>query len=351
MIAHVHIDPPGTTVLSGASGWLGTAIMHALTDPDGRWHRSGMIRPLVRDRVEAERLRMLARHVDPVIGDLTKPTSLAPLFAGLSGTVDVIHAAGIIHAKNVAELFTVNTGGTRTMLAAAQAHGVRRFVFVSSNSPFGTNPHPGDRFRNDEPYHPYLGYGESKMQAELAVFDAVQTGLNAVIVRPPWFYGPHQPPRQTTFFKMVRTGKFPIIGGGEQSRSMAYIDNLVQGVMLANLVETDAGLGWWIADRHPYTINEIVDTVGRALVDEGFDVSPRRRHVPAIVGRVAELADRTIQRTGRYNQNVHVLGEMDKSIACDISVARRDLGYEPEIELYEGIRRSIRWCREQGLSL
>ena len=46
---------------------------------------------------------------------------------------------------------------------------MRRVVHVSSNSPFGANPHRRDTFRNDEPYHPYLGYGRSKMRAELRV--------------------------------------------------------------------------------------------------------------------------------------------------------------------------------------
>ena len=69
------------------------------------------------------------------------------------------------------------------------------------------------------------------------------------------------------------------------------------------------------------------------------------------MSRLAELADSTIQRLGRYHQQVHVLGEMDKNIACDISVARDELGYEPEIELYEGMRRSVRWCIEQGMEL
>ena len=104
-------------------------------------------------------------------------------------------------------------------------------MHVSSNSPFGTNAHRTDTFRNDEPYHPYYGYGRSKMQAELHVAEAVAAGLDAVIVRPPWFYGPFQPARQTTFFRMVRTGRFPVIGDGRQRRSMVYVDNLVQGVV------------------------------------------------------------------------------------------------------------------------
>jgi nucleoside-diphosphate-sugar epimerase len=50
-------------------------------------------------------------------------------------------------------------------------------------------------------------------------------------------------------------------------------------------------------------------------------------------------------------QQIHVLGEMDKNIACDIGVARVELGYEPDVELYEGMRRSVRWCLDEGLEL
>lgn len=342
---------PDATIVTGAAGWLGTALMHAITTDDSPWQRHGLIRPLVTNRVEADALRALGAHVEPVIGDLTDPATLTPLLDGLDGDVDVLHTAGVIHPRRMADFDAINLGGTTAMLALAERVGARRFVHVSSNSPFGTNAHPGDRFRNDEPYHPYYGYGRSKMHAELAVLDAVGRGLDAVIVRPPWFYGPHQPPRQTTFFTMVRRGKFPIIGRGDQMRSMVYVDNLVQGLVRAELTPTPAGRGWWIADARPYAITEIVDTVGRALADEGFQVTPNRTRVPAIVGRMAELADGAIQRTGRYQQQIHVLGEMDKTIACDIDVARHELGYDPEVELYEGMRRSIRWCIERGLEL
>ena len=73
--------------------------------------------------------------------------------------------------------------------------------------------------------------------------------------------------------------------------------------------------------------------------------------LPAIAGRLAERADALIQRRGRYVQQVHVLGEMDKTIACDISAARAELGYEPTVALEEGMRQSIRWCVAQGLEL
>lgn len=345
------IDGPDITIVTGAGGWLGTALMSAVADPTDALHRGGEIRPFVRNRVEADELAALGDGVRPVVGDLRRDADLDRLFDGLAGTVDVIHTAGVIHPRTVAEFTEINIDGTRRMLARAHEHGVRRFVHVSSNSPFGTNSHPGDRFRNDEPYHPYYEYGRSKMLAELAVFDAVERGLDAVMVRPPWFYGPHQPPRQTTFFTMVRKGLFPVFGGGTQSRSMVFVDNLVDGVIRAELVATPPGRGWWIADARPYTVAEIVDTVGRALTDEGYDVTPNRARLPDLVAQVAERADALIQRAGRYHQQIHVLGEMNKNIACSIDTARAELGYEPEVELYDGMRRSIRWCRSKGLEL
>jgi len=345
------IEQPDVTIVTGAGGWLGTALMAAMTDPAAAAYRNSEIRPFVRTRVEADALSALGRHVRPVVGDLGRTTDLDRLFDGLGGAIDVIHTAGVIYPRVTAEFTEVNTEGTRRVLARARAGGVRRFVHVSSNSPFGTNSHPDDRFRNDEPYHPYYGYGRSKMDAELAVYEAVDAGLDAVIVRPPWFYGPYQPPRQTTFFTMVRRGLFPVFGGGHQSRSMVFVENLVDGVLRAELVATVAGRGWWIADARPYAVNEIVETVGRALSDEGYVVRPNRVRLPDAVARLAERADGMIQRSGRYHQQLHVLGEMNKNIACSIDGARAELGYEPAVELYDGMRRSIRWCRERGLEL
>ena len=344
--AHPMRTAPDVTVVTGAGGWLGTALVHRLLD-----ERDGAIVGLVTDATEADRLRRFDERIRPIVGDVRTPDSLHALFDPAGGVTDVVHTAGVIHPSTFGDFDAVNHVGTRNVLEAARRAEVRRFVHVSSNSPFGTNTHATDRFRNDEPYAPYYGYGESKMRAELAVLDAVEHGLDAVIVRPPWFYGPHQPPRQTTFFRMVRTGRFPVFGDGTQRRSMTYVDNLAHGIVLAELVVTDPGRAWWIADERPYEVREIVETVGRALTDEGFDVAPNRVRVPDLVGRLAERVDAVIQSRGGYHQQIHVLGEMNKTIACDISAAQRELGYAPPIDLYEGMRRSIRWCIAQGLEL
>ncbi|MGA9279553.1 NAD-dependent epimerase/dehydratase family protein [Ilumatobacter sp.] len=353
------IDAPDVTIVTGAAGWLGTGLVTALSG-SGRWARSGRVRGLVRVDEATDHLPVTNDHSGPsaslelVRGDVTDAASLDRLFDGLGAdtVVDVIHTAGVIHpVASIDEFDAVNHVGTRNVMQAALRHGVRRVVHVSSNSPFGTNGDRSDRFGNDEPYHPYLGYGRSKMDGELAVLDAVDAGLNAVMVRPPWFYGPHQPARQTTFFTMVRKGRFPVLGDGGQVRSMTYIDNLVEGIIRAELIDTAPGLGWWIADAEPYTVTEIVATVGDALRAEGFDVKPNRFRLPEVAGTVAEKIDTLAQRSGRYITPFHVLGEMNKNIAVDISAARRDLGYDPQVALPEGMASSIRWCLDQGIEL
>jgi nucleoside-diphosphate-sugar epimerase len=98
-------------------------------------------------------------------------------------------------------------------------------------------------------------------------------------------------------------------------------------------------------------LRDVFATVRAAFVAEGFDVGSRQPKVPRIVSVVAEQADGRLQSLGKYLQAVHVLGELKDTIACDVSKARAEIGYEPETTLLEGMRTSIRWCLERGEQL
>jgi nucleoside-diphosphate-sugar epimerase len=131
-----------------------------------------------------------------------------------------------------------------------------------------------------------------------------------------------------------------------------FTGNLVHGTLLAERSDKAPGNAYWIADAQPYELRHVFDTIRDALTAEGLEVNERGPiRVPALVGSIAEAADKFVQDRGRYVQAVHVLGELKDTIACDISRARDDLGYEPPVDLLEGMRRSIRWCLANGEQL
>lgn len=345
-----------TILVTGAPGWLGTrlveTLLHGLPGVDGFAEPDGaqIIRSLVQRNADPWVLRALGDSLELVPGDLNDADSVRTFCAGAEGA-SLFHIAGIVHpAKRTDEFERVNVEGTQLLLRLAQEAGVRRVVAVSSNSPLGCNPHPDHVFDETAPYNPYMGYGRSKVRMEQLVKEAQASGkIETVIIRPPWFYGPHQPPRQTLFFSMIKNGRFPILGDGRQRRSMAYVDNICQGLLLAAHAAHANGQIYWIADERPYTILEIVDTVERVLEEEfGIRCSHKRMRLPSFVGAVAERGDALFQHLGRYQQKLHVLGEMNKTIACSIEKAKAELGYQPQFALREGMIASIRWCLANG---
>jgi nucleoside-diphosphate-sugar epimerase len=336
------------SIITGAPGWLGTRIVHSLkhgvADCPALGPTDRQTRCLVLPDADASELETLGAEI--VRGDVTDPESLAKLFDGAADAT-VFHAAGVVHVtQGIGQFRRVNAIGTENMIAAAKAAKIRRFIHVSSNSPIGTNPKPDQVFDEESPYHPYMKYGKTKMLAEQAVR---ASELEWVIIRPPWFYGPGQPPRQTLFFTMIRDGKMPIVGGGENRRSMAYVDNICQGLVLCDRVAKAAGNIYWIADRTPYTMNEIVQTIEKVLEgDFQIPVAHKVKKLPGFASSVAFGIDAFTQSIGVYLQKIHVLSEMNKTIACSIAKAERELGYDPKVALAEGMKRSIAWVLEKG---
>ena len=128
-------------------------------------------------------------------------------------------------------------------------------------------------------------------------------------------------------------------------RSMAYIDNLVQGLILSAEYFSSNGEIFWIADEEPYSMKDVVFTVKHLLQNEfGIEVSPKQIFLPSVISDFARAADFMSQSLGLYVQKVHALSEMNQTIACSVMKAKNVLGYQPEIKLEEGMRRSIDWC-------
>jgi len=339
-------------LVAGASGWLGTRLVSVLLGESED--------PTLRSLVEPRRVRCLlppgaefalaaSPFVEVVRGDLRDPATSARFCDGARGAT-LFHLAGVIHPQRAREFWDVNVVGTENLLGAAARAGARRAIVTSSNSPFGCNRSPRELFDETTPYRPFRGYGRSKMAAEQKAFDYHRSGrLETTVIRPPWFYGSPQPARQTTFFSLIQRGRWPLVGDGRNLRSMVYLDNLCQGLLLAEQAAA-AGQAYWIADSRPYAMSEVVTTVTTLLEREfGIHCAKPRLKLPRFAASIAGFVDVSLQALGLYHPAVHVFSELDKTIACSVDKARRELGYRPTVDLEEGMRRSLGWCLDNGL--
>jgi nucleoside-diphosphate-sugar epimerase len=343
-------------IVTGAPGWIGSRLVEAILGkvPDAvvAGAMTDRIRCLVGPRATSQTAQAVISGAQIASGDLTKPESLRTLFDAAAGAT-VYHCAGIIHpTAGTREFYDVNTRGTEHLLRLSAETGVKRFVYLSSNSVVGVSRDPDVVFDEKTAGRPYLNYGRSKKLAEDAVRSAADRGrIETAIVRAPWFYGPHQPDRQTLFFTMIKSGRVPLVGSGTNRRSMVYVDNLCQGLMLAATSPAARNQTYWIADQRPYTMNEIVSTVADVL-EQDFGVPVKRGaiHLPAVASDVAFVADTALQAAGLYHSKIHVLSEMARTIACSTAKAEHEIGYRPAVALREGMRRSIAWLREAGVA-
>ncbi len=335
------------TLITGAPGWLGSRLAEVLSNPADELNKfsaynTRQVRCLVLPEANLASLQNLT--IEKITGNVLNRESLAK---ALHGVQTVFHLVGVIHPQKISDLYSVNRDGLKNVLDAAIDAGVKRLVFVSSNSPAGVNKNRGILMTEDDGANPYMNYGKSKLQAEQLAIQAHAEGkIEVVIIRPCWFYGPGQPARQSRFFRMIKKGNPIIFGNGENLRSMSYIDNTIQGLLLAEGIPSAAGNIFWIADERPYPTNEIYNTVADLL-----HVKLKPIHVPRVASFVCEQIDKTLQAVNMYSTDFHVAGEMVYDIACSINKAKHELGYKPTITLREGMKRSLDWCAQNGQTI
>src|SRR5207244_10854581 len=124
---------------------------------------------------------------------------------------------------------------------------------------------------------------------------------------------------------------------------LAYTGNLVDGLLRAEVADAAPGGAYWVADAEPYELREVIEGVRDALQAEGFTVSQRQPHLPAIVGNAAAGLAAFLQGRALYAQALHVLGEIKDTIACDIAEARADVAYEAKTGLVAGMGVRVGW--------
>ena len=258
----------------------------------------------------------------------------------------VVHAAGVTKCLDKRDFHRINTEGTKNLVMAIQElqMPLKRFVFVSSLSIFGAikEQQPYEEIRETDTPQPNTAYGRSKLEAEQFLST---TSLPYVILRPTGVYGP----REKDYFIMAKSIKQHsdfAVGYKRQDITFVYVSDVVQAVFLA-LEKGQTGRKYFLSDGQVYQSTTFSDLIHEELGRPWWI----RITAPVWVLRVVTFFGEYIGRmTGKVtalnNDKYNILKQ--RNWRCDIEPAIRELGYHPEVDLKEGVRRSIKWYKENG---
>lgn len=317
--------------VTGASGLLGGALSRRLVQ-DGH-----AVRLLMRDPAAGAPAGSTV-----VAGSLSDTDSLASLVAGCD---TVFHVAAMYRTDGPwSEFVEVNFHGTERLLAAARRASVRRFVYCSTIGVHGNVAAcPGDE---SAPMNPRDDYQRSKLLAEEACHAARAAGsMEVVILRPCGIYGPGDL-RMLKLFRMLQRRMFVQIGPGEANFHPVYIDDLVEGFVLAMDAPAIDGETFIIGGPSYMPLRDYVAAAAAALP------APRPfLHLPYRFVEAAAALCETICRPLGIHPPLHRrrLTFFKHNRAFSIDHARDRLGYAPQVELAQGFRNTVQWYREEML--
>ena len=298
-------------LVTGGAGFIGSNLVRALLE------RGDDVRVL--DNFSTgQRTNLDGLEIEIVEGELR---SYERVHNAVRGTEIVFHLGALGSVpRSVQDPLTsgaVNVEGTLNVMLAARDEGIRRVVFASSSSIYGNQPElPLRESMAPDPISPY---GVAKLAAEryCVSFSRVYHSFETVVLRYFNVFGPRQDPNSQyaavvpLFITAIAAGEpVTIFDDGEQSRDFTFVDNVVAANLLAADADGVSGRIFNVSAGAPVTVNALAETIGRLL-----DKPVERRYLPP---RPGDLRDSW----------------------ADIDEGRRVLGFEPGVELEEGLRRT-----------
>jgi len=266
------------------------------------------------------------RRYQFIRGDVCDESVVDGLVA--QGIDAVVHFAAESHVDRSIEAAGVfidtNVGGTRVLLDAAQRHGTPRFVMVSTDEVYGSLG-PEGAFREDMPLQPNSPYSASKAAADLLCRAYVVTyGLPVIVTRCSNNYGPYQFPEKLLPLMLTNAlegAPLPVYGDGRNVRDWIYVEDHCRGLLRV----LDQG--------RP---GEVYNLGGRC----------ERENIDLVRGLLTELA----RQTGREADDLLSLITFvtdrpghDRRYAMDCTKIEQELGWSPQVDLAEGLRRLVAW--------
>jgi nucleoside-diphosphate-sugar epimerase len=321
-------------LITGAGGFIGSHLV------DSQLDKGNDVRAV---DLDLNRLSHVAGqpNLETIQVDITGLEQAKKLVDG----IDVVYHLASAHLDvrlSSDDYRRVNVGGSLGLLQAARQAGVRRFVHCSSVGVIGNvEIPPADETTACQPTNIYE---KTKLEGEQAVLEfARQNAYPVVVARPAWVYGPRCP-RTDKLLRTIAKGRFLIFGSGKNMRHPIYISDAVRALELCAEVENIAGEVYIIAGADPVQVAELVNVISQEL-----GASSPKLHLPITFGlwggMTLELVFKLIKRPPPFSRRS--VDFFLKHNAYDISKARRELGFQPEVDLVNGIRKTIDWQRGQ----
>ncbi|MDP1871630.1 MAG: SDR family oxidoreductase [Gallionella sp.] len=307
-------------LVTGASGFVGGALCAGLVGL-GHEVRASVRNPEIFSIVGCDVLKISSIDFDTDWAD------------SVTGVDVVIHLAARVHvmtdkaSNSLAEFRRVNVAGTENLARQAARAGVKRLVYVSSIKVNGEATEGVRKFSELDAPVPQDPYGVSKYEAEQALHRvAAETGLEVVIVRPPLVYGAGVKGNFAQMLKVLALGiPLPLASVGNR-RSLIYVGNLVDALILCATHPAAAGQTYLVSDGDDVSTPELLRELGDAM-GHPARLLPCPQALLKLAGRL----------TGKADQVERLLG----SLRVDSDKIRRELGWTPPYTPQQGLQLTV----------
>ncbi|OAI55027.1 oxidoreductase [Planctomyces sp. SCGC AG-212-M04] len=320
-------------LVTGATGLVGSHVV------DRALAEGLRVRALVRDKTRAESLR--ARGVDVIEGEMTDQAALARCAPGVT---HVIHCAAKVGDWGpVEDYLAVNVAGLQALIdALAKSGSLQRFIHISSLGVYPARDHYGSDESLPISATGIDGYTRSKVEAEQLVREFAHKGtLPAVILRPGFIYGPGDRSVLPRLLERLRSGVFRYLGEKTQLMNNTYVGNLTGAIFLALNRDDLIGEVFNITDGRLVTKEEFVGTI--------CDLAEIPRPQRTVRIRIANILANILETIWRWRgkKEAPILSQarikfLGLNLDFCIDKARRDLGYNPQIDFQDAIAATMR---------
>jgi UDP-glucuronate 4-epimerase len=313
---------PGRVLVTGGAGFVGSTLVDRLLGEGREVVVLDSFDPFYPEAAKRENLAaaLASPRFRLEVGDLRDAGAVVRAVSGVDAVVHLAALAGVRPSlERPAEYADVNVRGTAVLAEAMVRAGAGHMVFASSSSVYGERESQSGPFRETDPVErPVSPYAATKKAGELLLHSFHHAeGLSVTCARIFTAYGPRQRPDLAIrkFAELMLAGRpIPVFGDGSSTRDFTYVDDLVDGLVRA----LDGERGYSVLNfgaGRTIALREVVATLEAEL------------GVPAKIDRLP------VQ-----------VGDVSRTWA-DIGAAQKALGYAPQVEFREGIRRFVAWLR------